>query len=202
MPPFLSLIKGPIGLTEILFLGLGSAFLLAVLLAFGLTARGGKPSELAKAIYAYFLQGIGVLLMTISGLPAMYGVMMDQKLPKNGYLGLLILFLIGGFLFLRFESKAREVDTHVSEIPSVIFRFTLKLVAFFTTLAACLQLVLMVLYSKYPFPPQTWVGPVILLAYGLFLVWTTHESKRAAHHFHSTQVKKSIPVLRAKTKKK
>src|SRR3989338_4371203 len=78
---------------------------------------GTKPPHVAKAIYCYLLQTVGVLLMSGSGIPAIYAVVTQTEVGGRTYLALLLLFLAGGITFLWHEHLSLQVEKPSRAVP-------------------------------------------------------------------------------------
>jgi hypothetical protein len=161
--------------------GIFSGFLLpvAILVLFvvlvlpGLARTGTKPETLALAAYCYLAEALGVILMTAGGLPAVYAVVSHQLLASNTYLGLLILFIIGGIIYLRHDAKLRTVDADSKAIPAALFFYSWKFIGLVIVLFTCLSFVLDWLVNTAPGHTDTWTVDLVMLLYGLLLCWFT-----------------------------
>ncbi len=201
-------IGGLMGLVDGLAIAIGATGLLALLLLPSLMIAGAKPTETTKALYRYMLQGIGAILMTLSGLPALYGVITNRALPHNGYLALLVIFIFGGLIYLWNESHVEKVDDTSRLVPSLVFRYAFKFIAFFSMIAAVASVLSTVLFSSWPYPDFWWSSPVVFFGYGFFLSWCTHLPKRKspkpfqAVHMRKTSAHGSTTVKAATHAKK
>lgn|GEM_PF-1087003 len=135
-----------------------------------------RPSMRAEAIcYAAFCcmaEMLGILLMTAGGLPALYAVFSGQPLSEVTYLGLLIVFGIGGLLYLWHDSKLRAVDPASKAIPVAIFFITWKFIGLLVTVFAGLSFVLRLMLVEEQ-GVDWWVTHLIMLLYGLIISWFT-----------------------------
>lgn len=164
-------------------LPLGILAVFVLLFIPSMLSPGAKPAGVGKAVYCYGLQGVGIFLMSIGGLPAVYGVVEKFALGTESYatetyLALLLLFATGGLLFLWHEQAADKIDAASAAVPAVLFWFTFKAVGFVLTVSSGLTLLLTMLLVK-PLPPEWWVRPAVLLVYGLLLSWCTRAPKAA-----------------------
>lgn len=161
--------------------GIFSGFLLpiAILLLFvllmlpGLARTGAKPESLALATYGYLAESLGIILMTAGGLPAVYAVVAHQILASNTYLGLLVLFIIGGITYLWHDAMLSDVDTVSKSIPSSLFFYTWKLIGLIVTLFASLSFLLEWLLNSNNHTEGWWMVHVVMLLYGLLVSWFT-----------------------------
>jgi hypothetical protein len=117
--------------------------------------------------------GIGCLLLPSGGLPAVYAVVSHQLLASNTYLGLLILFIIGGIIYLRHDAKLRTVDADSKAIPAALFFYSWKFIGLVIVLFTCLSFVLDWLVNTAPGHTDTWTVDLVMLLYGLLLCWFT-----------------------------
>ncbi len=146
--------------------------IIALLLIPALLTRGGSADAAGKAIYAYLMQAIGILLMTVGGLPALHSVLSGQDYPSTTYLALLIVFASGGLTFLWHDHLAHTIDGASRAVPEAIYFYTFKLLGFLAALLAAMSLLLTMLLNPES-PENWWVMPVIILTYGLLLSWCT-----------------------------
>src|SRR3989344_1694294 len=164
---------------------------IAMLFIPGLAASGVKVMELGKAIYCFLLQALGILLMTLGGVPAMYGVLAREPYESTTYLALLIVFSAGGLTFLWHDHLARTVDAPSRAVPHAIYFFTFKVLGYLLTLLAAVSLLLTMLLGTADMTGKWWIMPVILLGYGLLLSWCTRSDADIAKGFSSTPSVKS-----------
>lgn|SRR3989338_8341028 len=134
---------------------------------------GGKVFSVGKAIYCYLLQSVGILLMTLGGLPAIYGVLARQSYDSTTYLALLIVFAVGGFTFLWHDHLARTVDGTARAVPHAIYLFTFKMLGYLMSMLSGISLLLTILLGSQNPTAEWWVMPTILLFFGLLLTWCT-----------------------------
>lgn len=168
--------------------GIFSGFLLpiAVLLLFvvlvlpGLGREGVKPESLARATYGYLAEALGILLMTAGGLPAMYAVIASQNLPSSTYLGLLILFIIGGITFLWHDAKLSRLDTLAKSIPAALFFYSWKFIGLIIVLFTGLSFVLELLVNSAGQREGWWAVYVAMCLYGLILCFFTMNPAKPA----------------------
>lgn len=168
--------------------GIFSGFLLpiAILLLFvllvlpGLARTGAKPESLALATYGYLAESLGIILMTAGGLPAVYAVVAHQILASNTYLGLLILFIIGGVTYLWHDAMISDIDPISKSIPGSLFFYTWKFIGLIVTLFAGLSFLLEWLLNANSHPEGWWVVHLVMLLYGMLVSWfTVHPSSSA-----------------------
>jgi hypothetical protein len=135
-----------------------------------------RPSARAEAItlaaYCYLAQMLGVMLMTAGSLPALYAVFAQRPLTETTYIGLLIVFGIGGLIFLWHDSHLHKIDLASRAIPGALFAMTWKFIGLLVTVFAGLSLILRLMLVN----EQTgdwWVTNLIMLVYGMVLCWFT-----------------------------
>ncbi len=164
---------GMVGTVYGLILPLLLLNLIALLFIPSLMRGGVQAMSVGKAIYCYLLQIIGVLLMTIGGIPAIYGVLASQAYESNTYLALLIVFACGGFTFLWHDHMIRQTDAPSRAVPHAIYVTLFKLLGYLLTLVSALSLLLTMLLGLGTLLPNWWIMPTITLFYGLLLTWCT-----------------------------
>lgn len=153
-------------------------------------SNGAKALHVGKAIFCYAMQGLGVVLMSISGLPAVYSVLIGAPLMGNMYLGLLIIFAIGGFLFLRFEHKAANIDDASRLVPYALFFYTVKFVGAVAVVGSLLSLTFSMLTLGTLMMPGFWITPTLFLLYGLLLSACTKWPRLHPQNFQNSAMKK------------
>lgn len=139
------------------------------------SGTGAKVMSSGRAIYCYLLQALGILLMTIGGLPAVYGVLAREPYDSSTYLALLIVFSAGGLTFLWHDHLAHTVDSASRSVPHAIYFFTFKVIGYLLTLLSAVSLLLTMLLGTQDPRGNWWVMPVLLLFYGLLLSWCTRQ---------------------------
>ncbi|MDD4318833.1 MAG: hypothetical protein PHW10_00690 [Candidatus Peribacteraceae bacterium] len=167
---------------------------LALLLIPSLLRGNSRPETVGKALYCHLLQTAGIALMTVSGLPALVGVAAGLAFPPRSYLIMLIVFAVGGTVFLWHESMQRTMDASAKAVPALLYHYGLKAYGFATVLLSVLTLLSLALLSAAPLPAHWWIQPTILLAYGLFLSWTVRSYPGSAS-FQSTPMRSVPPPL-------
>ena len=124
-----------VGIVYGLILPLVILHLIAVLfIPVMVSGTGAKVVGSGRAIYCYLLQALGVLLMTLGGLPAVYGVLAREPYDSSTYLALLIVFSAGGLTFLWHDHLVRTVDSASRSVPHAIYFFTFKVIGYLLTL--------------------------------------------------------------------
>gem|GEM_PF-3150411 len=161
---------GSLGSMALVLLLVPVAFILifAGVLLPSLSQAGAKPLGVGKALYCYLMQFFGLTLMTIGAIPALKNVLTNTPTSTNNYIGYLVLFAVGGLVFLLHEHMVAHVDEASRSIPHAIYFFSLKAIGFLVTVAAALGLLLAMLFG-YTSDPTWWVMPTLLLCYGLLL---------------------------------
>lgn len=159
------------------------AFLLGVMIAFSVAlipcilSPAVRINSAIKALYCYVLQIIGVAMMTAGALPAVFGVLErfstgDEIFSAEMYLVLLILFSIGGVVFLWHERMAERVDDASRRVPALLFWYTFKTIGSLLILVGFLSLIITMLMTR-PLTGAWWIVPVVTMLYGLLLSWCT-----------------------------
>ncbi|MBI3619420.1 hypothetical protein HY213_05310 [Candidatus Peregrinibacteria bacterium] len=156
-------IMAAVGVLELLTLGFIPALL----------QRDAAPKLVGKAIYCYLMQMFGILLMTLSGLPAVGSVLAGLSYSSSVYLALLIIFTLGGLIFLWHENVAHTIDDASRAVPFAIFYYTFKTVGFVLMSSTVLFLILTMLLHQTELDPTWWVSPVLFFLYGILLSWST-----------------------------
>ena len=160
---------------------------------------GAKPEEVAKSIYAYLLQGFGILLMVTNGIIAVYGVLSQQEVSGNNYIALLLLFCLGGLTYLIHEEMALRIDAASQAVSGAIYRFVLKLTGYFLVLFSVMSVIYGFLFSSDVMPAEWMVVPVLLLFIGLLFLWGKRHSLQPARSFQSMPTTSAASKAAAKS---
>lgn len=161
-----------IGLTAGLLLPLLIALVLSLLLLPQGIRSSARADAICFSVFSLLLQSVGVLLMTISGLPALYAVFAMQPLPEMAYLSLLLVFAIGGGVYLWQDGVLSRIDPVARELPLNIFFYTWKITGALIVLFSALTLTLELL-SMPQGRGHWWIPHLIMLLYGFILSWFT-----------------------------
>src|SRR3989338_7794840 len=146
---------------------------LALLLIPTLLHHKGDAVESGKAIYCLLLEGLGLILLTAGGIPTIYSVLSGSLLQDRQYLALLLIFAVGGLLFLWHDHLMLSVDKSVRALPQAILFFGVRLIGIATIVFSILSLVLAVLLRQGALEPNWWILHTIVFIYGTFLWWCT-----------------------------
>jgi hypothetical protein len=148
--------------------------LVALLMLPGLLRPGMNPMDVGRATYAYLAQSFGVLLLSAGGLPIAYALLASVPLTGEMWTGLLLIFAIGGILFLSHDAHAAVIDSASRAVPAAIFFFSWKLIGLIITLLTATSFVVRLIMSNGGGDPQWWVMHIVVLLYGVILSWFTH----------------------------
>ncbi|UPA22240.1 hypothetical protein K8942_04280 [Candidatus Peribacteria bacterium] len=190
-----------VGIVSGFFLPIAVLFLFAVLVIPGLSRAGTKPETLAMAAYGYLAESLGIILMTAGGLPAVHAVVSHQILTSNTYLGLLLLFIIGGITYLWHDSMLQKVDSISKAIPAALFFYSWKFIGLLVALFASLSFILELLVGASGQTYGWWNVHLVMLLYGLLLCWFTVKPHTPAAVARPTPVLKPRTVIASKAKK-
>lgn len=147
--------------------------LMALLFIPALLKEKGDAMEVGKAIYCVLLQGLGLILLTAGGIPTLYSVLSGNMLYDRQYLALLLIFAVGGLLFLWHDHLIRSVDKSVRAVPQTILFFVVRFIGVGAISFSALSLVLSVLLKEETLQPNWWILHTIVFIYGTFLWWCT-----------------------------
>ncbi len=129
--------------------------------------------DIGKAVYCCLLQTIALVMMSATGIVALYGVVGGVALSANIYLALLLVFTFGGLTFLWHDSVLQTLSEEAKTGPVTVYLYTWKLMGFACMLIGALWLVLLMLLSDGPLGDFWWLMPTILLAHGVLVSWCT-----------------------------
>lgn len=169
---------------SLLIVPLAIVQLFAVLFIPSMLVPGAKPMAVGKAVYAYTMQTVGIILMVGGAFPALYGVLQKLVYPEELYtteiyIALLVLFATGGLLFLWHEQMAQSVDEMSRRVTAALFWFFWRAVGALSLIFAVLSLLLTMLLTPQPLEPDWWIIPVLTLAFGWLLCYATRMPKAA-----------------------
>ncbi len=169
------------------------------LAAFFLLARliesSPKPHETGRAIFGYIMLAVGALLMCLSAITALMGILGQSSFNAEVYVGLVLIFTVGGLLYLWHDYRLREVPQECRRVPGIIYFFAMKAIG-------QLALVLSVLYFSLSFTlagnqaERWWSMPLSIFLFGFFLTWLTGEAAAK-----KAPVKAAVPPARKGRKK-
>lgn len=181
---------GAAGLFYAIIIPLVFVQVMALVFIPSMMSNGAKALHVGKAIFCYALQGLGIVLMSISGLPAVYSVLVGAPLMGNLYLGLLVIFSIGGFLFLRYEHRASMIDDASRLVPYALYFYTVKFVGAVLIIGSLLSLTFSMLTLGELLTADFWIVPVLFLLYGILLSACTKWPRLHPANFQNNTMKK------------
>lgn len=161
--------------------------LLCLLVLPAMLRASGKPEDTIRAAYCYLAQSLGILLMCIGGMPALYAVLASQPLAGMMYTGFVLLFSLGGIVYLTHDTVVRTVDPQARAIPGALFFYTWKLMGLSAVLFSVGGLLLR-LASGGATDARWWVFYAVLLVFGGIVTWFTQLPKTVKPAFSSTSV--------------
>ncbi len=180
-------------------------FALAIALIPCLLSPGIRVGSVVKALYCYLLQTVGVAMMTAGALPAVYGVLEKfgtggERFSAEMYLALLILFSVGGVVFLWHEQTAERIDDASRRVPALLFWYTFKIIGALLIFVGVLSVIFTILLTQ-PLAGSWWITPVVILLYGLLLSWCT-KNPATSKAFRMMPIHAGLkPALAGKKKK-
>ena len=198
----ISTIFASVGLIYGLLLPLFLSVVLAFFMMVSLHQSGARPAGTGKALYCYLQQSFGILLMALSGLPSIESILNGKPFAANTYMALLILFTVGGLIFLWHDFAVRSVQEPSRAVPYVIYFYTFRFLGFVLAILAFLSLLLSMLLGPRPLPVDFWVSPVVLFLFGTVLTWSTHNEPLDQTPFRSlalgSHMKPMMPAIARK----
>jgi len=197
----LSMLFGSIGVFYGILLPVLVVQIMALFFMPCLLNRAGKPEEIGKAVFCYMVQGFGIVLMALGGLPTIFSVLARQSLPTATYAGLLFVFAAGGLAFLWHDYLARGLDPAARAVPAAICHYSWRFVGFVLTVLSTLSMVLRMLLGSTLLYEGWWVMHTVVLLFGLILLWATAEEMQASQSgFKSTIMAGKQLIASAKKK--
>ncbi len=167
----LSALFNSVGLFYVLFLPIMAIQLFALLAIPVMLRPGMRTLDVGRALFSYASQTVGILLMSLGGLPTLYSVLANEPLNTGTYTALLLIFAVGGLTYLWHDSALRHIDAAAKAVPRMIFacawKFLGLLVVLFTFLSLALRL-----STGGPIPDQSWwIMHLALIFYGILLTY-------------------------------
>ncbi len=176
---------------------------LTTLLMLPALLRGnGKAADVGESTYSYLAQSIGLLLMSAGGLPSAYALLASQPLYPGMYTGMLLIFAIGGIVYLYHDAHVRHLESSSKATVSAIFFFSWKFLGLVAMLAGGLSAVLRMMLSGGMVDPRWWVLHLVLFIYGVLVMWFTSHPVRTGGAFATTQIAHAAKVQKAAVQKK
>jgi hypothetical protein len=160
--------------------------------------QGARAENVAYATYCYMAQLLGILLMTAGLLPALYAVFAMQPLAEVSYLGLMLVFAIGGGVFLWHDMALRGIDAASKAVPGALFfgtwKFTGLLVTTFAGISFALRLMMAAERTE-----GWWILHLLMLIYGLAICWFTLSRRPSDTVVSTAPVARPVAVTQTKT---
>lgn len=157
---------------------------------------GAKAKNVGEAIYCYVMQATGILLMTIGGLPTIYSVLTGRGFTSVAYVGLLLVFAVGGVIFLWHDNHALSLDKASKAVPAALYFYLFKILGHLITIVSGLSLVITLVLGGSA-ETEWWMVPVLMFFYGLLLSWcTTSDAKNQTSMFHSMPMLHSSSMMK------
>ena len=193
----MSLLFSSTGLFYLFLIPLLALQLFGLLAVAALVRPGIRIADTGKAIFSYSCQTLGILLMSIGGIPTLYSVLASQPLSSPTYTALLFLFAVGGITFLWHDDHLNRMDAAGRAIPRMIFGCAWKFIGFLIVLLSLLSFMLRLTLQGTSLPEGWWVMHLALLLYGVILSFSSM-SAPAASGFRSHSMATSAAVKRKK----
>lgn len=159
---------------------------------------GAKARDVSHAIYCYLMQTIGVLLMTAGALPTLISVLAGVSLESSTYFSLLLLFAVGGWIFLWHEALAEEIPGPSRVVIQSIFVMLFQIIGHMAILVWGLSL-LITFFTGIPEEAGWWILPAVMIAYGLLVTWCAHGAQTILPHNAFAVFKLNPPAVPQKT---
>lgn len=166
--PFSTLFSSA-GLFYTLFLPVMVIQFFALLAIPSVLRSGGRTVEIGKSLLSYGAQTVGIILMTIGGLPTIYTVLASQTLPAGTYAALLFIFAAGGITYLWHDAALSRIDALAKAVPQMIFACAWRFLGFLIVLCSLLSLVLRIALQSTHLVPGWWIMHITLFLYGMLL---------------------------------
>ena len=154
------------------------------------------PAHSAQAVFGYTAQAFGIVLMSIGGLPALYGVLAEQSMPVVAYLGLMLVFAFGGLLFLWQDGLLRMLPKASTLVPGALSRVLWRFIGLLVATVSLLSLFLQLLIDGPNLLRPFWALHLTGMLYGVLLLLATRPLPVA-----QSSVSKLLQVTKPKRKR-
>ena len=175
------------GIWYVLLLPLMAIQLFALLTIPCLLRPGSRPIDCGRALFSLISQTASIILMTLGGLPTLYSVLTTQPLTSSTYTALLLIFAIGGIVYLWHDAVLHRLDASVTAIPRMIFGCSWKLIGLMTVLLSVLSLTLRLVLQTDVIGQNLWILHLILIVYGMLLTFVSMGPATAPHAGFTSQ---------------
>lgn len=155
------------------FLPLVSLLLFFLLCVPAFLRSSARPMDIARAAFHCLAQSVGIVFMIAGSLPALQVVISNQVLGGTTYIGLLIVFAVGGLLFLWNDIQLKAMSVASKEIPETLYFYTWKFIGLLVLLFSGVSLALNLLFSPESFAEGGWMMHVIMFFYGMLISFFT-----------------------------
>ncbi len=169
----LSMIFSSIGMIYVLFLPLIAVQLFALIAIPTMLRPGLRTLDVGRALISYASQTVGILLMSIGGVPTLYSVLVGLPLTGGTYTALLFIFAIGGITYLWHDAALSRIDPAARAVPRMIFACAWKFIGLLLVLLSLLSLVLHLVLQGSPTIPGWWILHLALIFYGVILTYAS-----------------------------
>lgn len=132
-----------------------------------------RPMDIALAAFHCLAQSVGIVFMIAGSLPALQVVISNQALNATSYMGLLVVFAVGGILFLWNDVQLKHMSVASKEIPETLYFYAWKFIGLVIVLFSGISIALTLLFSPAAFQNGSWMTHVILFFYGLLISFFT-----------------------------
>lgn len=170
-------------------LGIGLPVFVILLFIAGMLQKESKPADVGAGVFVMLLQTIGLVLMSVAGIPVLYSMLMRQGLGAGIYISLLLTFALGGAVYLLSE-RSKATISSAANVPMSIAHVLWKTTGVLAVLASTLSCLSQILIIG----PETalWSLPthLTMFFYGVLLLWCTREPKAKKGWFFGRKGKK------------
>lgn len=167
-----SLIQSSV-MTYAILLPLASLVLFFLLCVPAFLKSTARPMDIARAAFHCLAQSVGIVFMIAGSLPALQVVLSKQPVDTVIYLGLLIVFAVGGLLFLWSDVQLKHMSVSAKEIPETLYFYTWKFIGMIVVLFSGTSLALNLLFAPGDFVRGSWMMHTIMFFYGMMITFFT-----------------------------
>lgn len=174
--PLLSLFS-PFGLMLLIGLPILVVHMFALIMLPGMIRPGTNAESVGHAAFRFMVKSLGIIFLSVSGIPTLYSVLVGAPLSGMTYTALLLIFALGGILFLTQDHVLSGIDPASRTIPATIFFFTWKFIGLLLVLFGALTLILRLLLTQDTLSTGWWAMHIVLMAHGGLLsafTWMPH----------------------------
>ena len=158
-----------------LVLGVVVVQLVIFLLLSKLLEDSKNPQNEGGAILGYTMLAVATVLMSVSAILATISIMGGTlTFASSTYFALVLIFAVGGLLYLWNDHRLHEIPESAKKVPRVIFFYSIKAIGQLSIVLSALYLCTSIVLQN-AITREFWSIPITLLLYGSVLCILTKQ---------------------------